>query len=216
MHMFTHPARLLLAMTCLAGCGDAATVRAEASAGSVALSGSVEGSDPRGAATARVPSSAEADLQRYQASLPEHPQTLDGRLSSPDAVARTLLGALAASDTAALLSLAVSRAEYAYLVYPESPLMRAPYQQPVDVAWALHATPHAKGLTRLLQRLGGRSLAFDGMSCQPAQVVEGRNRYWTGCRVRFTVDGDPVEARLFTAIVARDGHLNVASYDNDF
>lgn len=205
---------LLLAVTCIAGCSDAAFARGEVATGSLPR--------PASASTARAPAaepdtgSADAGLRRYRASLPEHPAAFDGSFTSPDAVARALLRSLAASDTAALLSLAVSRAEYAYLVYPESPLVRPPYRQPVDVAWALHAPPHAKGLTRLLQRLGGRSLAFERMTCQPAQVVEGRNRYWTGCTVRFRVDDDTVESRLFTAIVARDGRLNIASYDNDF
>lgn len=194
-------------------CDGAASPRASHSAAAPAVSRSVEGS-PQG--TDADTGSIRAELRRYQAALPVHPTALDGHFTSPDDVARALLGSLAASDTAALLALALSRAEYAYLVYPESRLVRAPYRQPVDVAWSLHAAPHAKGLTRLLQRLGGRSLTFRNMTCHPEQVAEGRNRYWTGCQLRFTVDGELVEARLFTALVSRDGRLNVASYDNDF
>src|SRR3712207_7674926 len=40
--------------------------------------------------------------------------------------------AVETSDTTALRDLALSRAEFAYLYYPESPLSRRPYEEPPD------------------------------------------------------------------------------------
>ena len=187
-------------------------LRSIAAAG-LALLAACGGTEP---SSAEDTASTAVQLRQHQATLPDQPTTLDGGAKSREGVARALLGALADSDTAALRALAVSRAEYAHLVYPESPLVHPPYQQPIEIAWVLHATPHAKGLTRLLQRLAGRSLAYEGMDCDSVPAVQGANRFWTGCRIRFTVDGRPVRARLFTAILERDGRYNVASYDNDF
>ena len=127
-----------------------------------------------------------------------------------------MVAALAASDTSALRALAVTRAEYAWLIYPESPLLHPPYRQPIDVAWMLHAAPHAKGFARLLERLGGRPLRLDSLACAPEPVTQGANRFWTQCTARITIGSDAVELRLFTALVERSGMFKVMSYDNDF
>jgi len=122
--------------------------------------------------------------------------------------------ALAAADTARLLRMAVNRAEYAYLVYPELPLMRAPYRQEIDVAWTLNAAAHAKGITRLLQRLGGQPIDYLGYACQRAGT-DGRLTSWSDCHVRFRIGADTLGGRMFSGIVGRDGRYNIMTYAND-
>lgn len=172
----------------------------------------------RDSGTGAAPDTAslETTLARFQATLSTHPTALEGGTDSRDDLGRALVTALAASDTAALRHLAVSRAEFAHLIYPESPLVRAPYRQPIDVAWLLHSAPHAKGFTRLLRRLGGRPLRYRSMGCGAMPTRQGGNRYWTGCRITLFIAADSLEARLFTSIVERAGRFKIMSYDNDF
>lgn len=160
--------------------------------------------------------SVETKLARFQAALPERVDSLDGAAPDRETLIRNVLGALAAADTATLLRMSVSRAEYAYLVYPESPLLRPPYRQDIEVAWMLQAAAHSKGLTRLLRRLGGQPIAYVGHRCPTPPRSEGRNTYWRDCAVRFRIGADTIEGRLFSSIVARDGRYNIVSYANDF
>ena len=158
----------------------------------------------------------ESSLERFRSTLASHPVSLGGGSRSREALVGRIVAALAASDTSALGAFAVTRAEYAWLIYPESPLLHPPYRQPIDVAWMLHAAPHAKGFARLLHRLGGRQMRFESVGCSPEPVTQGSNRFWTRCTTRITIGPDAVEMRLFTALVERDGVFKVMSYDNDF
>lgn len=160
--------------------------------------------------------SIESSLERFRSTLASRPASLSGGSPSRQALVRRMVAALAASDTNALRALAVTRAEYAWLIYPESPLLHPPYRQPIDVAWILHAAPHAKGFARLLERLGGRPMRLDSLACAPEPVTQGANRFWTQCTARITIGPDAVELRLFTALVERSGMFKVMSYDNDF
>lgn len=155
-------------------------------------------------------------LAQFRSTLVRPSGGLEGGADSRQALVTRVVTALASADTGALRRMAVSRAEYAWLIYPESPLVHPPYRQPIDVAWMLHAAPHAKGFTRLLERLAGRLIRFQSVTCNPEPVIQGANRFWTGCTVRFTLESEAVEMQLFAAIVERDGALKVMSYDNDF
>ena len=160
--------------------------------------------------------SIESALAHFRSTLASRPVGLENGAPTRESLVRRIVSALAASDTNALRAIAVSRAEYAWLIYPESPLLHPPYRQPIDIAWMLHAAPHAKGFARLLERLGGRPLRLESLTCDPAPVTQGANRFWTGCTARLAVGPGAFEMRLFTALVERDGIFKVMSYDNDF
>ena len=170
--------------------------------------------------TARVVDSvrsADEALRRFRAGIAVAPKRLVGGASSKSALIGGFVAALAASDTAALARMALTRGEFAYLTYPSSPYTRPPYRQSPEIVWLLLGTEHDKGLTRLLRRLGGQKLGYLGHRCDVKPLREGRNRIWRGCvsRVRLAT-GDTLEARLFGAIVERDGQFKFASYATDF
>ena len=82
----------------------------------------------------------------------------------------------------------------------------------------LLALASEKGERRLLERLGGAPLHVVAQRCDAAPERAGRNRVWSGCVV--TVTGAPgrdtLSARLFGAIVERDGRYKILGYANDF
>jgi hypothetical protein len=141
----------------------------------------------------------------------QRPETSSGSL------VRAFAASLAQADTAALLRLAVSRAEFAWLVYPDSPLSTPPYQQAIDIAWLRHAAASSSGLARLLNRIGGQALHLQSWRCANQPTIEGSNRIWGDCVVTFTVGGaEPATLGLFSSIIERQGRFKILSYANAF
>jgi hypothetical protein len=158
----------------------------------------------------------EEALRRFRAPLGEAPRALDGA-ASRDALVRRFLQAVAARDTAALRGLALSRAEFAYLYYPESPLSRRPYEEPPALLWFRMTEGSARGLGRLLRRHEGRPLDVVSHACEATPKREGPNTFWERCRVRHVrAPGDTVSERLFGSILERDGRYKFVGYANDF
>lgn len=155
-------------------------------------------------------------LHRFRATLADSPRTLVGGASSRDALARQLLAALAARDTATVRTLVLSRAEFAWLYYPHTKFTAPPYELGPELVWIQLIGASEKGAGRLLDRLGGRTLRYERLLCPDSSVVEGPNRITTGCAVRFVIaDSATVELRLFSSFVERDGRVKVLSYAND-
>ena len=71
----------------------------------------------------------EEELRRFRADLPDAPTRLVGGTDNRDALVAAFLHAVQARDSAALARLALTRAEFAYLVYPSSPYTVTPYRQ---------------------------------------------------------------------------------------
>jgi hypothetical protein len=158
----------------------------------------------------------EEELRRFRAGLPR-PATLGGGAASREALVRRFLDALARRDSAALARMALTRAEFAWLVYPSSPLMRPPYRQPPGLVWLQLEAGGRPGLRRLLDRFGGRAPAYAGHACDAAPAVEGENRLWRGCRVTLVpAPGDTIRARLFGVVVERRGRFKFANFASDF
>jgi hypothetical protein len=161
--------------------------------------------------------SVDEEIRRFRSDIPVAPTKLIGGAATAKALVRQFVEALARSDTSALVGMAATRAEFAYLLYPSSPYTRAPYRQSPEIAWLLLQAENQKGLTRLLRRLGGREAIYDGHRCGRTPLREGRNRIWRGCRVRLRLAaGESFEGRLFGAIVEREGRFKFASYATDF
>lgn len=157
------------------------------------------------------------DLSRFRAGLGAPATRLEHGAPSLDALVHRFTRAVEASDTTALRALHVTRAEFAWLLYPESPFTHPPYRQPPDVAWMLQREGSVKGLTRLMRRRGGRPLRLAGWRCEPQPAHEGRNVIWRQCVLRTTgAAGAPATERLFGAVVARDGAFKIASYANQY
>jgi hypothetical protein len=213
------------------GCGDRPTARARAAddvaftgtpsavrdSADVAATGATHGAGTRpapGVVDSIVPI-AEA-LRRFRADLGPAPGRLDGA-PSRDALVRRFVRAVETSDTNALRAMTLSRAEFAYLYYPESPLSRPPYEEPPALLWFRVSEGSSTGIVRVLRRYGGRSLGYRSYACEPTPKREGANTLWERCRVRHVrAPGDTVEERLFGSVVARGGRFEFVSYANDF
>lgn len=158
----------------------------------------------------------EEQLRRFQRDV-SRPKELSGGGRSRQALVDSIVRALGRADTAALVRLQVTRGEFAFLLYPSSPLLGPPYRQPPDVAWMLLRASGDKGLRRLLDRRGGRPLFAAGIVCPDTAVAEGENRYWRRCELLVVrAPGDTARERLFGAIVERRGQFKLLSFENQY
>ncbi|MEZ4411481.1 MAG: hypothetical protein R2910_00680 [Gemmatimonadales bacterium] len=155
-------------------------------------------------------------LRRFRVGL-DTVTTLTGGASSRDALVREYVEALAAADTAAIIRLTMTRAEFAWLYYPESAQGLPPYDLSPSLMWFMMDEQSRKGLTRALAELGGQPYPYAGYVCEGAEVVEGPNTLWGPCLIRRVVaPGDTVNERLFGQILGRDGMYKITTHANKF
>ena len=114
--------------------------------------------------------------------------------------------------------MALSRTEYAYLYFPSTQYVRPPYETPPDVLWNLMHARSESGLKRAVARVGGSGFRLVSVQCEPGATIEGPNRLFGQCMVRFRrAPGAAVERmRLFGSVIGRDGRYKFVSYANDF
>jgi hypothetical protein len=159
----------------------------------------------------------EEQLRRFRVGLHKPTDGFEGGAQSRDKLVSAFVRSLEAADTAALIRLTITRSEFAYLVYPESPLSALPYEQAPDLVWLRHAAASGTGLKRLLDRMAGSPLGFRSWSCSDLPSHEGMNRVWKDCTIRFAPAGRSTQTlRLFASIIARQGRYKILSYANDF
>jgi hypothetical protein len=201
----------------VAACGEGHAAAADsARAASVALArqDSINRAQPGYVVDSILPM--ENQLRRFRLGLDSVSQ-LQSQATSAGSLVRAFVASLERADTTALLRLAVSRAEFAWLVYPDSPLSAPPYQQAIDVAWLRYAAASSSGLARLLNRIGGRPLRLNSWRCADQPTIEGSNRIWGECAVTFAVGGaEPMTLGLFSSIIEREGRFKIMSYANAF
>lgn len=156
-------------------------------------------------------------LRRFREGLTQ-PAEFEGGAASRDALARRFLAAVSARDTAAFRSMVLSRAEFAWLVFPHHIYAAPPYDLDPAIFWMQLTAGSAKGLGRTLERLGGKALVFQSVDCErdTLQVKGGPIRLWSSCRVRYREGDGLLTRRLFGSIVEREGRFKLLSYANDF
>jgi hypothetical protein len=155
------------------------------------------------------------ELRRFRAGLGAAPTALSGGARTRQALVDSFSVAVSHADSAALARLVLTRAEFAYLVYPGSAYTRPPYQQSPELVWMQLENAGAKGATRLIRRLGHRPLTLAGHRCTATPEASGATRLWREC-VALVVqpDGSVRPERLFGVIVERDGRFKFASLAN--
>jgi hypothetical protein len=160
----------------------------------------------------------EETLRRFRMGLDSVTRFDDGATRSRDALVQRFARAVAKRDSAALRGMSLSRAEFAYLYFPSTQYVRPPYMTPPDVLWQLMHTRSESGMNRLVARVGGTEIRVAGYDCESTPEVEGVNRLYERCTVRYRPAGaDSVERRrLFGSIIERDGRYKFVSYANDF
>jgi len=160
----------------------------------------------------------EEELRRFRLDAAGSPaRTFRDGSRTREALVKRFVRALVVLDSADLKAMLVDQREFADLIYPESPYTRPPYRQSPVLVWNQIQNPSRSGLTRLIRRLGGQPLRYDGYLCATQPDRQGRNLIWTGCVVRLIdQNGDIRKNRLFGSIIERDGNLKFVSYTNEF
>lgn len=159
-----------------------------------------------------VPS--EVALRKFQQNLTSVVQ-LESAFPSRDSLLAAFVRALSARDTTALASMAVSRAEFAYLYYPTTPQGKPPYDLEPGLMWHLMTQRSERGIRRTLAVYGGQRLLLLSHDCSPGSSREGQNTIVGPCTLQLRDQaGQGVSVRLVTQIIERDGRYKVLSFAN--
>ncbi|HEU4722359.1 MAG TPA: hypothetical protein VFS59_13450 [Gemmatimonadaceae bacterium] len=156
----------------------------------------------------------EEAMRRFREGVPAV-SALENAAPSRDSLVRSFVRALERRDTAAVRTMVMTRAEFAYLYYPTSPHARPPAQQPPALVWFLHLENSEKGVGRALDRFGGQRIRLRGYTCATPPRVEGANTIWDDCPLRIGAGGDTATVRLFAGVIERAGRFKILSYAND-
>jgi hypothetical protein len=159
----------------------------------------------------------EEEIRRFNAGL-DRPASLTSPAMNRADLVRRFAVALAHSDSAALRALVVTRAEFGYLVFPESPYARFPYKTKPEVIWMQLAGDSDRGTSRMLDRVAGPASRVSSLRCDGTPERQGPNTYWRNCSVLVQTASDPTKRRmhLFGQILERDGRAKFLSYGGDF
>jgi hypothetical protein len=158
----------------------------------------------------------EEEMRRFRAAVGGAPTTsLQQGARSLDDLVQSFAAAVAVRDTARLRDLALTPREFIDLVYPTSPHTKPPLRQSPALVWSQIQLPSGSGLRRALDRLGGRSLRIDEVSCSARPERQGRNTLHANCDATYAVDhGAPQRGRLFGTVIERDGRFKFVSFAN--
>lgn len=157
----------------------------------------------------------EEEVRRFQAGLVA-PAGLQEGASSREMLVRRFVERLAARDTTGLLALTITRAEFAFVLYPASSYTRPPYRTPPGLVWMQLEQDNRVGLRRLL-RADFREPTYVRHDCGEPPIRDGGATLWRGCRVLVELaGGDTIDARLFGVIVQHGERFKLASLQTDF
>ena len=151
-------------------------------------------------------------LHRFRSGL-DSPRTMSGPRTR-DQLFHAFVTGFRRKDRGALEQLALTRAEFAFLVFPELRISRPPYNQPPDVEWMLSQAASGGGLTKLLNRAD--QLELQSYECPSKPEREGPLTLWRQCLIRVRDAGEVRQLQLFGTIVERDGRFKFSGFRNDF
>ena len=191
---------------------------------SIALLACAACSEPQQAQTAAAPAGVvdsifpiEEEVRRFKLQLPgSAPAELSNTSESREALVERFIAALERSDTAEIGALAVTSWEFIELYYPYTQYTRPPYKQSPRLLWFLIQQNSQKGIGRVLTRYGGKPSGYRGIDCRDSAKIQGPNRIWERCQVRWTGgEQKPDPMILFGSILERNGRFKFISYAND-
>ena len=156
-------------------------------------------------------------LRRFRVGLTQ-PTELEGGAASRDALAARFIGAIATQDTVALRGMLLSRAEFAWLMFPDHRYAEPPYELDPGIFWLQLTAENSKGVERVLQRYGGQPLTLERLTCDAdtLQMLRGPTKLWGPCRVRYRTADSTLTRQLFGSMIERNGRVKLVSYNNEF
>ena len=156
----------------------------------------------------------EARLTTFQTGL-TRPAGLAGGAPSRDSLVALVVHGIETRDTASLRQLAVTKEEFAWLVYPTSPQGRPPYDLEPQAYWEMLLFHSDGGIAKVLDAYGGSPLGVTGYTCDTVEAHEGENRIVGPCVLqRRPAAGPMVREALFGQLIEREGTWKVLSYAN--
>jgi hypothetical protein len=170
-----------------------------------------EAATPTAAAVPTVEQLVDSSLRSFRQGLPTTTR-LDGGAESRDALVARFTRAAAAGDTAALRTLLVTRAEYAWLYFPDARLAKPPYGIDPGFLWLQLASNTDRDLPKAVGAVAGGG--YGGHRCEGDVAVEGPNRLHERCLVAVTRGARVDTLSLFGSILERDGRFKFLSYAN--
>lgn len=156
----------------------------------------------------------EEALRRFRTGL-ARADSLSGGARTREELVAALVRALGARDTSALVRMALTRSEFAYLYYPTTPQALPPYDLEPGLMWFLLFERSNQGVRRALERFGGQRLRVLGHDCGKQASREGANTVYGPCVVFWrNQQGDSASVRVFSQIIERGGRYKFVSYAN--
>lgn len=155
------------------------------------------------------------EIRRFKAAhaIGEDNHGLKRGVASREELVQRLIVAIERSDTTELRGLLIDAEEFINVYYPESMYARPPYRQNPAFVWFQIQQNGAKGLTRALQRFGGKDAGSARFSCATGPVLLGAARTWENCTVDWELE--PNKLQLFGSIIEHARHFKFVSYAND-
>ena len=138
---------------------------------------------------------------------------LSHTFSSPEALSRAVLTALAADDVDTLRSLPLDELEFRNAVWPDLPASRPERNVPFDYAWGDLHQKSGNALRRLVARYGGRRYQLAGVGF--AGETTGYRTYQVHRETVLDLldeEGEEVRLALFGSILEREGEFKLFSY----
>ena len=144
----------------------------------------------------------------------EAPVALSRTFDSPEALARTVLAALAERDESTLAALPLTAVEFRTIVWPELPASRPEVNLPVEYAWGDLHTKSQAYLASTFGDFAGRRLElvaveFAGDTTAYRTFTVHRDTVLT---VRAEGAGALERVRLFGSVLERDGRFKLFSF----
>ena len=130
-----------------------------------------------------------------------------------EALARNVLRALAAADTALLNTLRLTESEHNDVVWPELPAGAPEIGFPVDFAWRNIQLRNDAALSRIGGWYRSNPVRHQATECRGGTQAFATFRVHTDCWVLLlTTRGEPLEAQLFKDVLERDGGFKIFRY----
>lgn len=156
----------------------------------------------------------EEALRRFQAEVvgPAPLQLAEGAAST-DALLRRYWSLLVRHDTLAMTPLVVSKAEFAYLYYPEG--AEASNGVPPNVAWMLLGHNSGRGLTRALRAASTRDTTVRAAVCTGLTQRVGQGELYGPCGVVLPSAGGLDTVWVAKTLFRRNGVHKLMGFHNE-